>query len=91
MIWSAESFGSKRVTACSISVAVGRVDLPCDEELGRYAIQEQYDRTQTWIKEMGLEVQVAVEIRDYNYLDGTDDKTSSIGMYEHIGLATIPG
>ena len=40
---------------------------------------------------MGLEVQVAVEIRDYNYLDGTDDKTSSIGMYEHIGLATIPG
>ena len=53
--------------------------------------QEQYDRTQTRMKEMGLEDQVTVEIRDYNHLDGTYDKISSIGMYEHIGLANIPG
>ena len=53
--------------------------------------QEQYDRTQTRIKEMGLEDLVTVEIRDYNHLDGTYDKISSIGMYEHIGLANIPG
>ncbi len=53
--------------------------------------QEQHDRTKARIAEMGLDDKVSVEIRDYNHLSGTYDKISSVGMYEHIGLANIPG
>ena len=53
--------------------------------------QEQHDRTLARIGEMGLEGRVSVEIRDYNHLEGSFDKISSVGMYEHIGLDNIPG
>jgi cyclopropane-fatty-acyl-phospholipid synthase len=39
----------------------------------------------------GLGDRVTLEIRDYADLTGTFDKIASIGMYEHIGLANIPG
>jgi cyclopropane-fatty-acyl-phospholipid synthase len=38
----------------------------------------------------GLQDRVTVEIRDYADLTGQYDKISSIGMYEHIGVANIP-
>ncbi|WP_164311405.1 class I SAM-dependent methyltransferase, partial [Streptococcus pneumoniae] len=35
---------------------------------------------------------VTVELRDYRDLEGTAvfDKVSSIGMFEHVGLANLP-
>lgn len=52
--------------------------------------QAQYERAQEKIKEMGLEGQVTVEIRDYITLEGCYDKIASIGMFEHIGIANFP-
>lgn len=53
--------------------------------------QEQHDRTLARIGDMGLKDRVSVEVRDYSHLTGTFDKISSVGMYEHVGLANIPG
>ncbi len=52
--------------------------------------QEQHDYTIEKVRRLGLEDLVTVELRDYNTLDGTYDKISSIGMYEHVGIANYP-
>lgn len=52
--------------------------------------QRQHDWAQEKIKRLGLQDQVSVELRDYNELEGTYDKISSIGMFEHIGIANYP-
>ena len=52
--------------------------------------QEQFDFTQEKIRRLGLERQVTVELRDYSTLDGTYDKITSVGMYEHVGIANYP-
>lgn len=52
--------------------------------------QTQFDFTQAKIRRLGLEDLVTVELRDFNTLDGTYDKISSIGMYEHVGVANYP-
>lgn len=52
--------------------------------------QEQLDYTKEKVRRLGLEDRVTVELRDYNTLDGTYDKISSIGMYEHVGIANYP-
>lgn len=52
--------------------------------------QTQFDFAQQKIRRMGLEDRVTVELRDYTTLDGTYDKISSIGMYEHVGIANYP-
>ena len=52
--------------------------------------QEQHDWTVAKIKRLGLEDLVTVAICDYNDHVGQYDKISSIGMYEHIGIANIP-
>lgn len=49
--------------------------------------QEQYTFAREKVRRLGLEKQVTVELRDYRELTGEYDKISSIGMYEHIGLA----
>ncbi len=49
--------------------------------------QEQHDFAAAKIKRLGLADRVKVEIRDYADLDGQYDKISSIGMFEHIGIA----
>jgi cyclopropane-fatty-acyl-phospholipid synthase len=43
------------------------------------------------VRRLGLEDQVTLELKDYAQVSGTFDKIASIGMYEHIGLANIPG
>lgn len=53
--------------------------------------QEQLAFARTRIAEQGLSAQVSVELADYQDLSGKWDKIASIGMYEHIGLANIPG
>jgi len=52
--------------------------------------QEQYEFTKAKISRLGLEGQVTVEIRDYLVLEGRYDKISSIGMFEHVGIANFP-
>ena len=39
------------------------------------------------IAERGLEDRVSIELQDFSTLTGTFDKISSIGMFEHVGLA----
>lgn len=48
--------------------------------------QEQYDFALEKVKRLGLEDKVTLELRDYITLEGTYDKISSIGMFEHIGV-----
>ena len=54
--------------------------------------RQQYEYTQTRIRELGLEKKVTVELRDYRDLpnDAAFDKVSSIGMFEHVGLKNLP-
>jgi len=52
---------------------------------------EQLAMARERIAARGLSDRVTVELRDYQDLDGEWDKIASIGMYEHIGLANIPG
>ena len=39
------------------------------------------------IRAEGLEDRITIEVKSYLDLDGSFDKISSIGMFEHIGLA----
>lgn len=50
---------------------------------------EQLTQARRRIRDQGLEDRVTVELRDYRDLprDGRFDKVSSIGMFEHVGLA----
>jgi cyclopropane-fatty-acyl-phospholipid synthase len=54
--------------------------------------QAQHDYAQQRVAEEGLQGQVRIELRDYRDLQGTAvyDKVSSIGMFEHVGLANMP-
>jgi cyclopropane-fatty-acyl-phospholipid synthase len=52
--------------------------------------QRQYDYTVEKIARLGLQGSVTVSLQDYLSLDGTYDKISSVGMYEHIGIANYP-
>lgn len=56
--------------------------------------EEQIARARERISDRGLKDKVTVEICDYTKLgaerNGTFNKISSIGMYEHIGIANIP-
>ena len=52
----------------------------------------QLEYAQQRIRSEGLQDQVTVELRDYRDLagNGAYDKVSSIGMFEHVGLANLP-
>jgi cyclopropane-fatty-acyl-phospholipid synthase len=54
------------------------------------ARQLEYARER--IRTEGLQDRVTVELRDYRDLEGQGvyDKVSSIGMFEHVGLANLP-
>lgn len=65
------------------------------EHYGVYAhgvtlAEEQVEYTQRLIRERGLEGRASVELKDYNYVEGSFDKISSIGMVEHVGIANMP-
>jgi len=52
--------------------------------------QKQFDFATAKVKHLGLEDKIKIELRDYATLDGTYDKISSVGMFEHIGIANMP-
>ena len=52
--------------------------------------QAQADTARARVQADGLGDRVEVKIIDYRDMSGQFDRISSIGMYEHIGLANIP-
>jgi cyclopropane-fatty-acyl-phospholipid synthase len=52
--------------------------------------QQQHDYTVAKIARLNLQGRVSVALQDYLSLEGTYDKISSVGMYEHIGIANYP-
>ncbi len=52
--------------------------------------EAQFEFTKAKVKALGLEERVTVELKSYEALDGEFDKISSIGMYEHVGIANYP-
>jgi cyclopropane-fatty-acyl-phospholipid synthase len=61
------------------------------EALGVTLSQEQHARAREMIAERGLEGRVEVRLQDYRDVEGEFDKISSVGMYEQIGVAAVPG
>ncbi len=55
--------------------------------------QPQAEYGQEWIRRTGLTGQAKIEMRDYRDLDPTQlfDKIVSVGMFEHVGQAKLPG
>lgn len=53
--------------------------------------QKQFDYATERVARLGLQEQVTLEMRDYRDLAGEAvyDKISSIGMFEHVGLANL--
>jgi len=51
--------------------------------------QKQFDFATEKIKRLGLQDRISIELKDYAELEGTYDKISSIGMFEHIGIANM--
>ena len=54
--------------------------------------QEQLAEATRRIAAEGLQDRITVELRDYRALqgEGVYDKVSSVGMFEHVGLANLP-
>lgn len=54
--------------------------------------QQQYDYAQQRIRELGLQEQVTVELRDYRDMptDVQYDRIVSVGMFEHVGVKNFP-
>ena len=54
--------------------------------------QAQLDEANKRIAAEGLQDRIKVELRDYRALEGEGvyDKVSSVGMFEHVGLANLP-
>ena len=55
--------------------------------------RNQFDHVQRLIAEKGLQGRVQVELRDYRQMEGVQpfDKIGSVGMFEHVGSANLPG
>jgi cyclopropane-fatty-acyl-phospholipid synthase len=52
--------------------------------------EEQIDFARDKVKKLGLSDKITLEFTDYAHVQGSFNKISSIGMYEHIGLKNIP-
>ncbi|MEJ2015092.1 MAG: cyclopropane-fatty-acyl-phospholipid synthase [Limibacillus sp.] len=52
--------------------------------------QAQHDLALGKAKALGIADKVTVELKNYEDLTGEFDKISSIGMYEHVGIANYP-
>lgn len=61
--------------------------------MGLTLSEEQYAACQERIKQLGLQGQVEVRLQNYRDLREVPpfDKIASVGMFEHVGLAQIPG
>lgn len=53
--------------------------------------QNQYDLARERVREAGLEQQVEIRLQDYRDVTGRFDRITSVGMFEHVGIANLPG
>ena len=51
--------------------------------------QNQHELATRRVKEAGLEDRVEIRIQDYRDVQGQFDKITSVGMFEHVGLANL--
>lgn len=51
--------------------------------------EQQYEEAQRRIKEAGLEDTCEVRLQDYRDVTGKFDRITSVGMFEHVGLANL--
>ena len=42
------------------------------------------------VREAGVEGQVEIRLQDYRDVEGTFDRISSVGMFEHVGIRNLP-
>lgn len=52
--------------------------------------QAQLDHARAKVAALGLGDRVTVALADFRQLDGRFDKIASVGMYEHVGVASYP-
>lgn len=52
--------------------------------------EEQLAFARAKVERLGIADRVTLHLKDYREMEGAFDKISSVGMYEHIGLANIP-
>lgn len=73
---------------------LGRSGLPRSTALRcpgarRYALAKAIRFRHAKIKRLGQQDQITIELKDYEQLEGCFDKISSVGMFEHIGIANM--
>ncbi|WP_024304558.1 cyclopropane-fatty-acyl-phospholipid synthase family protein [Pseudogulbenkiania sp. MAI-1] len=51
--------------------------------------EAQYDYALHRVREEGLDGQVEIRLQDYRDVDGRFDRITSVGMFEHVGLANL--
>lgn len=52
--------------------------------------QNQYALAREWIKQAGLDDRVEIRLQDYRDVQGTFDRITSVGMFEHVGAKHLP-
>src|SRR6185437_8297422 len=53
--------------------------------------ERQVELAKERVKEAGLEGQVEIRLQDYRDVQGSFDRITSVGMFEHVGLKNLPG
>lgn len=52
--------------------------------------ENQYQLAKERVKKAGLEHRVEIRLQDYREVQGTFDRITSVGMFEHVGLTNLP-
>ena len=50
----------------------------------------QHELARQRVREAGLEGQVEIRLQDYRDVEGTFDRITSVGMFEHVGIRNLP-
>lgn len=52
--------------------------------------EQQYHYACERVRREGLESQIEIRLQDYRDVEGEFDRITSVGMFEHVGLANLP-
>jgi cyclopropane-fatty-acyl-phospholipid synthase len=52
--------------------------------------QNQYELATERVRQAGLEGQIEIRLEDYRDVEGTFDRITSVGMFEHVGTKNLP-
>lgn len=82
-------------TLLDIGCGWGALVLRAAERFGARCVgitlsQNQYELARDRVREAGLEDRVEIRLQDYREVEGRFDRISSVGMFEHVGLANLP-